>query len=164
MVPRCRRSRGVLSSIVLSSSLAAIAAELSVTCNKVSCAHHHSTNTACSCSIQILATIMSSARNLIRPVREVAFRPRPQVLKRKIVPITQTRFASGDQKVTPVPPGQEAGANEGQLPHVSEEQAEMDKTMGETPPDIGQGTPVQDVSDVQLHSIPIAKPSLTYSI
>lgn len=33
-----------------------------------------------------------------------------------------------------------------QAPHVSEEQAAMDKTMGDTPPDIeGQGTPVQEV-------------------
>ena len=31
-------------------------------------------------------------------------------------------------------------------PHVTEEQAALDKTMGETPPDIeGQGTPVQEV-------------------
>lgn len=33
-----------------------------------------------------------------------------------------------------------------QLPHVTEEQAAMDKTMGETPPDIQQGTPVKEVS------------------
>lgn len=40
-------------------------------------------------------------------------------------------------------------------PHVSEEQAAMDKTMGETPPDIeGQGTPVQEVrSCVRIISI-----------
>lgn len=33
-----------------------------------------------------------------------------------------------------------------QLPHVSEEQAALDKSMGNTPPDIDQGTPVQEVS------------------
>ena len=35
--------------------------------------------------------------------------------------------------------------NEDQLPHVTEEQAAMDKSMGNTPPDIEQGTPVQEV-------------------
>jgi hypothetical protein len=35
--------------------------------------------------------------------------------------------------------------------HVTEEQAALDKTMGETPPDIeGHGTPVQEVrNDMQ---------------
>jgi hypothetical protein len=33
------------------------------------------------------------------------------------------------------------------LPHVSEEQAALDKSMGETPPDIEQGTPVEEVSE-----------------
>ena len=33
-----------------------------------------------------------------------------------------------------------------QLPHVSEEAAAMDKITGDTPPDIDQGTPVQEVS------------------
>ena len=33
-----------------------------------------------------------------------------------------------------------------QLPHVTEEAAAMDKIMGDTPPDITQGTPVQEVS------------------
>jgi len=35
--------------------------------------------------------------------------------------------------------------NEDQLPHVTEEQAAMDKSMGNTPPDIEQGTPVQEI-------------------
>lgn len=34
------------------------------------------------------------------------------------------------------------------LPHVSEEQAALDKSMGNTPPDIEQGTPVQEVSEI----------------
>jgi len=33
--------------------------------------------------------------------------------------------------------------------HVTEEQAAMDETMGNTPPDIEQGTPVQEVSLTQ---------------
>lgn len=31
------------------------------------------------------------------------------------------------------------------LPHVTEEQAALDKATGGTPPDIEQGTPVQEV-------------------
>jgi len=83
----------------------------------------------------------------------MAFRPRPQVLKRKIAPSVPTRLASNisgnQQKVTPAPPGEKPkGPNEGvsHSMHVSEEQAEMDKIMDTTPPDIqGQGTPVQEV-------------------
>lgn len=37
------------------------------------------------------------------------------------------------------------GPNQEQLPHVSEEAAAVDKTMGKKGPDIEQGTPVQDV-------------------
>jgi hypothetical protein len=87
---------------------------------------------------------MASPRCLFRPVREVAFRARPQVSKRKLYPIVQTRFASDDQKISEVPSGTK-GPNEDQLPHVSEEQAAMDKSMGNTPPDISQGTPVKEV-------------------
>lgn len=98
---------------------------------------------------------MASPSCLLRPVRQVIFWPRPQVLKRKIAPIaqTQTRLASNvsgnDQKVTPAAPGEKPkGPNEGvsHSMHVSEEQAAYDKAMGDTPPDIdGQGTPVQEV-------------------
>ena len=98
---------------------------------------------------------MASPRCLLRPVRHVAFRPRPQVqvLKREVAPIAQTRLASNvsgsDQKVTPAAPGEKPkGPNEGvtHSMHVSEEQAAYDKSMGSTPPDIeGQGTPVQEV-------------------
>lgn len=96
---------------------------------------------------------MASPRFLFRPVREVAFRPRPQVSKRKITPIVQTRFASNvsgnDQKVTPIPEGEKPqGPNEGvsHSMHVSEEQKAYDKIQGnETSPDVNQGTPVQEV-------------------
>lgn len=91
---------------------------------------------------------MASPRCLFRPVREIAFRARPQVSRRKLCPITQTRFASDDQKISDVPAGTK-GPNEDQLPHVSEEQAAMDKSMGNTPPDIDQGTPVKEVSDIR---------------
>ncbi|KAK5944138.1 hypothetical protein PMZ80_003419 [Knufia obscura] len=96
---------------------------------------------------------MASPRFLFRPVREVAFRPRPQVSKRKITPIVQTRFASNvsgnDQKVTPIPEGEKPqGPNEGvsHSMHVSEEQKAYDKIQGnETSPDVNQGTPVQEI-------------------
>lgn len=87
---------------------------------------------------------MASPRVFFRPVREVAFRARPQISKRKLCPIVQTRFVSDDQKISEVPAGTK-GPNEDQLPHVSEEQAAMDKSMGNTPPDIEQGTPVKEV-------------------
>jgi small subunit ribosomal protein S7 len=35
--------------------------------------------------------------------------------------------------------------NEAGLGHVSEEAADLGRVMGETQPDLGQGTPVQDV-------------------
>ena len=74
--------------------------------------------------------------------------------KRKIAPIVHTRFASNvsgtDQKVTPIPDGETPkGPNEdgdtSHSMHVSEEQAAYDKSTGGTPPDINQGTPVQEV-------------------
>lgn len=38
------------------------------------------------------------------------------------------------------------GPNQESLGHVSEEAADVSRITGETEPDIGQGTPVQDVS------------------
>lgn len=93
-------------------------------------------------SISYTITAMAHHRALVRPVREVVYRCRPQTC-------SQIRYNSTDQKVNNVPPvnqeGVKSGPNESQLPHVTEEQAAMDKSMGQTPPDIGQGTPVQDV-------------------
>lgn len=89
---------------------------------------------------------MASPRTLLLPIRDATCRNRPQALKRKIAPLIQTRLAAGDPvKFTQMPPGAK-GPNEDQLPHVSEEQAAMDKVTGATPPDIEQGTPVQEVS------------------
>lgn len=45
------------------------------------------------------------------------------------------------------------GRNEDVLGHVSEEAADMSKIKGETGPDLGQGTPVQDVRRRMLHWI-----------
>ena len=83
--------------------------------------------------------------------RPVAFRTRPSIPQKRFFPGTpQQRAASDDAaKKSATTPEEEArfkGPNQDQLPHVTEEQAAMDKTMGETPPDVGQGTPVQEVS------------------
>ena len=80
--------------------------------------------------------------------RSVAFRTKPVVPHKRIAPgpvlLQQQRAASDTtSKLEDAPP---AGANESQLPHVSEEAAAMDKITGDTPPDIEQGTPVQEVS------------------
>lgn len=91
---------------------------------------------------------MVAAKCLVRPMREAAFRPQTLTFRSRIITTTQSRFASNDQKVSQVPAGSK-GPNEDQLPHVSEEQAAMDKSMGNTPPDISQGTPVQEVSDTE---------------
>lgn len=50
-------------------------------------------------------------------------------------------------KKTPAAEAEVKGLNTDQAPlHVTEEQAALDHSMGQTPPDIEQGTPVQEVS------------------
>jgi small subunit ribosomal protein S7 len=58
--------------------------------------------------------------------------------------LSPQRWITADEKPLPTAE-QPKGPNQEQLPHVSEEAAAVDKTMGEEGPDIGQGTPVQDV-------------------
>ncbi len=57
---------------------------------------------------------------------------------------SQQRWITADEKPLPTT-DEQVGPNQEQLPHVSEEAAAVDKTMGEVAPDLGQGTPVQDV-------------------
>lgn len=78
------------------------------------------------------------------PVRPATFRTRPVVPQKRLAPVISPRFASNDTK-EPRYPGNPQGPNQDQLPHVSEEQAAIDKSMGDTPPDLEQGTPVQEV-------------------
>ena len=63
--------------------------------------------------------------------------------------MSQQRFASNDaskkQPATTEVGSNFKGATQDPMPHVSEEQAAIDKITGETPPDIEQGTPVQEV-------------------
>ena len=82
--------------------------------------------------------------------RSVAFRTKATIPQKRLAPgLLQQRWASDNASkqpaTTPVDPDFK-GPNMDPLPHVTEEQAALDKTMGETPPDIQQGTPVQEVS------------------
>jgi hypothetical protein len=79
--------------------------------------------------------------------RSIAFRTRPIVPRKRAAPSLQSRFASDDPTKAP----ETKGPNMDNASHVTEEQAALDKTMGETPPDIeGHGTPVQEVrNDMQ---------------
>lgn len=75
--------------------------------------------------------------------RLLAYRPKPISSAQTLRQVAPQRFAS-DNASQQIPEGAK-GPNMDQLPHVSEEQAETDKIMGETPPDISQGTPVKEV-------------------
>jgi len=57
---------------------------------------------------------------------------------------SQQRWITAEEKPLPTTE-QPKGPNQEQLPHVSEEAAAVDKTMGGTGPEIEQGTPVQEV-------------------
>jgi len=79
--------------------------------------------------------------NLYGASRSLAIRSRLSAASRRpaIAQIVARRgFAEKDEKPAP-------GPNQDVLPHVSEEAADVGKVKGETVPDIGQGTPVQDV-------------------
>lgn len=58
--------------------------------------------------------------------------------------LSPQRWITADEKPLPTTE-QPKGPNQEQLPHVSEEAAAVDKTMGREGPDIDHGTPVQDV-------------------
>jgi small subunit ribosomal protein S7 len=85
---------------------------------------------------------MSPRLNLFGANRSLVIRARPSITSHqsRILPVVSRRgFA--DEKDPKAP----KGPNEGVLGHVSEEAADMSNIMGETGPDLGQGTPVQDV-------------------
>ena len=89
------------------------------------------------------------------PPRISLLAPRRIAFRTKCIPSSkrfsrpQPRFASNDASGPPIQenPGEPpSGANESQLPHVSEEQAAMDKITGEEPVEVDQhGTPVQEI-------------------
>jgi hypothetical protein len=78
----------------------------------------------------------------------LAFRTTPTVPQKRLA-VPSTRLASNDASKGPVqsnPGGAATGASESRLPHVTEEQAELDKVMGQEPPEIEErGTPVSEV-------------------
>lgn len=60
----------------------------------------------------------------------------------KLVPLHRRGYTSDAEKT---PPEQPVGPNQDVLPHVSEEAAQTGNITGEGGPDLGQGTPVQEV-------------------
>ena len=77
--------------------------------------------------------------NLYGASRSLAIRSRSSIASHRpqFSPVVSRR-AFADEKTPP-------GPNEGQLGHVSEEAGQMSDITGETGPDLGQGTPVQEV-------------------
>jgi hypothetical protein len=85
---------------------------------------------------------------LLRPAR-LAFRPKTAP-SRRCLATTQRLYADDPSKgsVHSNPGTATGGANESRIPHVSEEQAAIDKIMGEVPPQTDeQSTPIQEVKE-----------------
>jgi len=84
--------------------------------------------------------MMPPRLNFAAASRSLALRARPSITAQKPI---QARIASrrgfADEK------DRATGPNQDQLPHVSEEAADMADVTGETKPDISQGTPVQEI-------------------
>jgi small subunit ribosomal protein S7 len=80
--------------------------------------------------------------NIFGVSRSLAIRPRPSIASRqpRILPVVSQRGFADEKDSNP-----SKGPNEAGLGHVSEEAADLGRVMGETQPDLGQGTPVQDV-------------------
>jgi small subunit ribosomal protein S7 len=86
---------------------------------------------------------MPSRLNLIGVSRSLAIRSRPSIASRQSrIAAVVPRRGYANEKDTNQPTGPNQG---GGLGHVSEEAADMSKVTGETGPDLGQGTPVQEV-------------------
>jgi small subunit ribosomal protein S7 len=81
--------------------------------------------------------------NLYGASRSLSIRASPSIASYKPINL---RVAAGrgfaDDKE---PKSAATGLNQDVLGHVSEEAADMGKVTGETQPDLGQGTPVQEV-------------------
>src|ERR1700753_1276563 len=82
--------------------------------------------------------------NIFGASRSLVIRARPSIASHypRILPVVSQR-SFADEK-DPNPP---KGPNKDVLGHVSEEAADMSDITGETGPDLGQGTPVQDVRE-----------------
>ena len=88
------------------------------------------------------------------PLRTLTFRTRPLVPRKRLAQAAVPRYASNDVNDDPAS-STSKGPNEDQLPHVSEEQAAIDKSMGNTPPDLDRGTPVKEVCCLGLSALSI---------
>jgi small subunit ribosomal protein S7 len=75
-----------------------------------------------------------------RACRSLAVRTRPLTVQPRILQIASRRGFADEKDPKPA-----SGRNQDVLGHVSEEAAHIGKVTGETGPDVGQGTPVQDV-------------------
>lgn len=80
--------------------------------------------------------------NIFGASRSLALRSRPSIASRqpRIFQAASRRGFADEKDPKPA-----AGPNQDVLPHVSEEAADIGRITGETEPDLGQGTPVQEV-------------------
>jgi small subunit ribosomal protein S7 len=80
--------------------------------------------------------------NFCRASRSLAIRSRPSITlyKSPIAPVASRRGFADEKDSNAA-----TGPNQDVLGHVSEEAADVSKVKGETGPDLGQGTPVQEV-------------------
>jgi len=85
---------------------------------------------------------MSPRLNLFRAGRSLTIRSRPSIASyQPRILHSASRRGFADEK----DPKPATGPNEDVLGHVSEEAADLGKVTGKTEPDLGQGTPVQEV-------------------
>jgi small subunit ribosomal protein S7 len=88
-------------------------------------------------------TIMPPRLNLFTTTRSLSIRPRPSIASYKPISlrVASVRGLADDKESKPTA----TGPNQDVLGHVSEEAADIGKVTGEMQPDLGQGTPVQEV-------------------
>jgi small subunit ribosomal protein S7 len=81
--------------------------------------------------------------NLYGATRSLSIRARPLIAlyKPMHLRVAAVREFANDKEPKPAT----SGPNQDVLGHVSEEAADIGKVTGETQPDLGQGTPVQEV-------------------
>ena len=87
--------------------------------------------------------------HLIRSGLARSIQSRPWTISSNVTPLclrpAARRGISADEKPLPQAEGPGPGPNQEQLPHVSEEAAEIGKITGKGGPEIEQGTPIQEV-------------------
>lgn len=92
--------------------------------------------------------------NIFGAGRSLAFRSRPSIASRQPAQfLSASRRGYADESPK--------GPNQDVLGHVSEEAADMGDVTGETKPDLSQGTPVQEVSEIASKQILIPTDNLS---